>query len=377
MNRPPNFRLKILHIVSGDLWAGAENMAYNLLRHLKDIGDLEISVVLLNKGRLAEQLRVGGIAVHVINENSHSFWQIFQRIRKIVKNDRPDIIHSHRYKENLLALLVALCCRGINLVSTQHGLPETGQISPSISREIKTRINFQLLSRFFTTVAVSEDMRRVLVNGYGFHQNKVEVIHNGIELLSPTAHQDNTEPFVIGSSGRLFPVKDFPLMVEIARAVSAAGAKDVRFELAGDGPELTSLEMLIRDYGLGECFRLRGHQNDMESFYKGLDIYLNTSIHEGIPMTILEALVHGLPVIAPDVGGIPEIIDNGIEGFLIGSRSPVDFAEKCLYLRDNRDEFKKMALAARQKAVLNFSADRMAENYSGLYRRLASPARRK
>ena len=92
-------------------------------------------------------------------------------------------------------------------------------------------------------------------------------------------------------------------------------------------------------------------------------------------MTILEALARGIPVIAPAVGGIREIITDGVEGFLIGSRNPQDFADKCLLLRDNGELREKMAKAARARAEQAFSADSMADRYYRLYRRVAAPVR--
>jgi len=362
-------RLKVLTLVSGDLWAGAEAMACNLLRRLKEYENLDISVIILNPGRLADELRSSSLKVHVIDENLNSFWNIFRKIREIIGGSPPDIIHSHRYKENLLALLISGCSRGIKLVSSQHGLPELDQEMSTINQRLKTRINFWTLSRFFTTVAVSNDIRNIMVNRFGFREDKVEVIHNGIELPPSPSPRGNSGPLVIGSSGRLFPIKDYPLMVEIAREVIANGAEDVRFELAGDGPERPALEALVKCNGLGTCFIFKGHQSDMDLFYRGLDVYLNTSVHEGIPMTILEALAHGLPVIAPAVGGIVEIIDDGTQGFLIGSRTPEDFAKKCLRLRDNRDERERFGRAARGKAEQAFTAAKMAEQYYQIYRR--------
>ena len=367
-------RLKVLHLVSGDLWAGAETMACNLLRRLKDHDDLDVSVILLNRGRLADELRANGLTVHILDENLNSFWELFRKAQTIICSNPPGIIHSHRYKENFLALLISGCCRGIKLFSTQHGLPEFDENISSINQRLKTQTNFWTLSRFFTTVAVSEDIRNVLVSRFGFRKEKVEVIHNGIELPPSPSPRRNAGTFVIGSSGRLFPVKDYPLMVEIARAVAATGADDVRFELAGDGPERPSLEALVQRYGLNADFILKGHQDDMDSFYRGLDIYINTSVHEGIPMTILEALAHGLPVIAPAVGGIVEVIEEGKEGFLIDGRSPGDFAEKCLFLKANRQERDRMARAAREKAERAFSAVGMAERYYRLYRRAVTTA---
>lgn len=158
-------------------------------------------------------------------------------------------------------------------------------------------------------------------------------------------------------------------MIKIANIIAASSGDDITFELAGEGPERSVLESMIQHFGLQERFTLNGHQYDMDAFYQGIDIYLNTSVHEGIPMTILEALARGIPVIAPAVGGIKEIITNGVEGFLIESRNPNDFAEKCLLLQKNRALREKMSRAARLRAEQAFSAEMMADKYYRLYRR--------
>jgi glycosyltransferase involved in cell wall biosynthesis len=368
MNNSTFSGLKILHIISGDLWAGAEAMAFNLLRRLNNYADLNISVIVLNEGRLADELRANNLNVRVIDEKRNSFREIVGQTRKILRRSPPDLIHSHRYKENILALLARPLGNRTKLISTQHGLPEFNERNTSTCQRIKSQANFLALSRFFTTVAVSSDVRNALLTRFGFRKIMIETIHYGIELPpSPSHRAGNARPFVIGSSGRLFPIKDYPLMVEIARTVDAGGAADIRFELAGDGPELPALEALVQRYGLSDVFFLRGHQDDMDAFYRGLDIYLNTSTHEGIPMTILEALAHGLPVIAPAVGGIPEIISNGVEGFLINSRDPAEFAAKCLALWEQGELRKRMSRAAREKAERAFSAEKMADNYYRLY----------
>lgn len=363
-------KLKVFHFISGDLWAGAETMAFNLLRRLKEYDDLDISVILLNEGRLADEIRCLGLAVHVIDENQHSFLEILQRIYKIASNTAPHIIHSHRYKENILAFLISLRLRGIKLISTLHGLTELPATKSFTGIHFKSKVNYLLLSRFFLTVAVSINIRNFLINSHSFSPIKIEVIHNGIDLTGQAPQRKETVPFVIGSSGRLFPVKDYPLMVEIARLVAATTAKDVRFELAGDGPERSTLEALIQSYNLSAGFSLKGHQEDMDSFYCGLNVYLNTSLHEGIPMTILEAMSHGLPVIAPAVGGLVEIIDDGIDGFLIDSRNPQEFADKCILLNEDMELLDKMKQAAIEKAKKSFSAEGMAESYYQHYRRL-------
>ncbi|MEA5115927.1 MAG: glycosyltransferase family 4 protein [Geobacteraceae bacterium] len=345
-------------------------MAFNLLRRLCSYDDLDISVILLNGGKLADGLVDRGIPVHVINEHQYSFPKIAGQIRNMAAQDPPHLIHSHRYKENFLAFLASRFRDGIKLVSTQHGLPEFHGKTASVNARIISSVNFLVLSRNFTTVAVSADIHNALVSRFGFRKEGVEIIHNGINLPDSRLSPPERGNFVIGSSGRLFPVKDYPLMVDIATAVVSGNHGNVRFELAGDGPERQSLETRAAHLGVKDRFDFKGHVDDMDSFYQGLDLYINTSLHEGIPMTILEAMGHGLPIIAPAVGGITEIIEDGKEGFLIDTRNPQDFAEKCLLLKNDRELWERMSRAALEKAERCFSAEIMAEKYYRLYKRI-------
>jgi glycosyltransferase involved in cell wall biosynthesis len=116
---------------------------------------------------------------------------------------------------------------------------------------------------------------------------------------------------------------------------------------------------------------LSGHIEDISAFYGKMDIYVNTSVHEGIPMSILEAMAHGLPVVAPDVGGIGEIIDDGVNGFLVAGRTPEAFAGPIRQLRDT-DLRQRIGEAAREKIHQSFSAQSMAAQYYQLYQELVS-----
>ena len=111
---------------------------------------------------------------------------------------------------------------------------------------------------------------------------------------------------------------------------------------------------------------------DISAFYHGLDLYLNTSVHEGIPLSILEAMAHGLPVIAPKVGGLREVIDDGGQGYLLEGRDPKVFAEKCLLLFEDKALRQRMSQAARQKVMLEFSMARMSQQYNQLYLHMMS-----
>jgi glycosyltransferase involved in cell wall biosynthesis len=110
-------------------------------------------------------------------------------------------------------------------------------------------------------------------------------------------------------------------MVEIAREVLKQTDK-IRFELAGEGPDMERIIGLVHEFKIEKYFSLKGFVEDMSSFYQGIDLYINTSFHEGFPMSVLEAMAHGIPVIALNTGGLKEIINDGIQGYLIEGRDP-------------------------------------------------------
>lgn len=118
--------VSVCHIISGDLWAGAEVMAWNLIRSLNESGKVTVWAIVLNPGRLAQELEKTGVRVFVVNEARSSFMDILLRVRGILEKTEPDIIHAHRYKENIIAFLAGGFSFKSRLLSTQHGMPENG-----------------------------------------------------------------------------------------------------------------------------------------------------------------------------------------------------------------------------------------------------------
>jgi glycosyltransferase involved in cell wall biosynthesis len=155
-------------------------------------------------------------------------------------------------------------------------------------------------------------------------------------------------------------------MVEIAREVRRETDR-IRFELAGDGPEMRRIQELVERHGLEETFLLRGFLENLSEFYGSLDLYLNTSLHEGIPMSVLDAMSNGLPVIAPDSGGFGEILTDGIEGYLLEGRDPKAYADRCLRLFRDPALRDSMGSSARARVEREFSNDRMAREYRRMY----------
>lgn len=358
-------------MISGDLWAGAEVVVCSLLEKIRLCKNIHLDVVILNEGHLAESLRRYGINITVFDEKRCSFISIIRGIKTLIKAEAPDVIHSHRYKENILAYLSSGGSKKTKLITTQHGLPEILGKKSNLKPKLLAKLNFFLLKASFDkVVCVSNDIQDIFLKRFHFNPRRLAAIHNGIIVPDANRKSPKSEFFCIGSAGRLFPVKDFRLFIEVAKII-ADSQKNVHFLLAGDGPEMKNLQSLVSYYHLTEFFQLLGHLDNMAEFYCNIDLFVNSSIHEGIPISVLEAMAYRVPIVAPKNGGFCEIIENGRQGFLIENRDPQDFATACLKIIRNQELHQQMTEAARERVIASFSIDAMVEKYHRLYLELA------
>lgn len=341
-------------------------MIFNLLSRLQHAPRVRLTALSLNEGVLTEKLREAGIETWVIPESTHSMPSILVKAFRLFRHRSFDIVHSHRYKEHVLAVLLARSLGVRGLVATLHGLSEM----PTALLPPRPALDCAILKRYFTrVVAVSREVARTLTDTYRFDPARVDVIANGVPVLGGAEEPMLPRPggFHIGTVGRLVPVKDFNLFLEMAAAILRQTDDDVRFSILGDGPLRSALSRTVRDLNLQNSVDLLAPRADPESYYRSLDVYVNTSRDEGLPLSVLEAMACGIPVVAPLVGGIPEIIADGVEGFLVRSRRPTEFAGSCVTLIKDRDLRITMGRNASMRARLHYSDRRMAECYEELY----------
>ena len=363
--------MTVLHIFSGDLWAGAEVVIFNLLTRLNQEGGPRVMALSLNEGVLVEKLRAAGIATHVIPESRHSFVGILCQSARLLRSARIAAIHSHGYKGNLLAWLLARWLGVSEVLTTIHGLPEPtthGAREARLARW-RTRLDYSVVKRCFRcAVAVSDEIKGVLIRQYGFREDQLRVIRNGAAFPSPAIFPVNANGkyFHIGTVARLVPVKGLDLFLDVAAAVRRETPL-VRFSLLGDGPLRGELARKAADLNLHECVKFVAPRRDPIPYYRSLDLYLNTSLHEGIPLSVIEAMACGIPVVSSAVGGIPEIVIDSENGFLVEGREASRFAERCLILMRDDHLRRTMGELAAVRARSRFSALAMADAYRRLY----------
>ena len=366
--QPPRLH-SICHVLSGDCWAGAEVQAATLVRALCRDGNLRLSAIVLNEGRLASELRQAGAIVKVIPESQNSFLQILHKAVPFVRRQQVQVLHSHRYKENLLSHLLALRCRVPVIVRTKHGMPEPFKGWSSLRQFFNQQLD-RWTGRFAADaiIGVSHEMEAQLRLEYGFR--KVFTIRNGIDAVNVVsrfsreqakAHIGCTLAPVIGIVGRLEPVKRVDLFLAMAKIVNGA-VPGVQFVVAGDGALRQSLLSSARQSGFEDHVRFLGHREDIHDVLRALDVLVMCSDHEGLPMVLLEALWLGVPVVARAVGGIREIVENGRNGLTVSSSDPGDLARACLRLLCDHRSGESLCRGAAEDIQREFSMERNAES---------------
>ncbi len=335
LNRP----LRVMHIISGDLWAGAEVQAFTLLQQLH--AKVDLHVIIMNQGELSQRLQSLNIPVTLVLESQRNGLTIIRDMTHLMRQFKPDVLHTHRRKENIFGN-IANCFAAIFMgkytksVRTSHGAPELAHIR-------KQRIQLWLdnwVGRYLqhAVIAVSDELAIKLTKI--FSAKKIHVIRNGVDqaTLLAQAHIADfrySAPLHqhIGIVGRLEPVKRIDIFLDMAAIMvnQISSSHALKFHVIGDGKLRATMEKKAQQLGLSEHVIFHGHRQDIASCIKSLDVLVMCSDHEGTPMTALEAMALGTPLVAHNTGGLTDILQDYPE-LLVSSHLPESYAHKGLSL---------------------------------------------
>lgn len=357
----------MVHIASGDLWAGAEVMLFNLLRAQQRIETLQPCLIALNEGELTRRAREAGVAVSVISESSYNGLQLIRKCRSELLRITPQIIHTHRIKEDVLGSVASIGIKGARVIRTVHGVDEAQMRTRTLARRLSRILHRTCVRlRVARTVAVSESMRRELASR--FPRRVVAYVANGIEI--PTLRDSKPKPrrpVCVGFVGRLVPVKRVDIFLRAAAILNERAPGIFVFKIFGDGPEESALRALAAELNLLGNVAFEGFVLNIAETIAALDMLLLTSDSEGLPMVILEAMALGVPVVASAVGEIPEVLANGGCGELIRTREPAEFAAALARYAESREPFLERAAAASARVRQRYSSDACARAYLDQY----------
>ncbi|HET9323356.1 MAG TPA: glycosyltransferase family 4 protein [Gaiellaceae bacterium] len=296
-------------------------------------------------------------------------------LTRLLRRERPDIVHASSSKAGVLGRLAAALARVPIRIFTAHGwafAAHTG--AASLLYRWADRAVRPLTT---ATVCVAEQQRAVGLAARTCDAERTVVIPNGVDVDdAPRAAPDGGRPLVV-SVGRLKPPKDALTLVR-SLALLPAGSCDAL--VVGDGPDRPLVEAEIRALGLRERIRLAGDRHDVPTLLAGADVFVLSSASEGMPVSVLEAMAAGLPVVASRVGGVPELVVEGKTGLLVDPGDPGGLAEALRRLVQDPALRRRLGEAGRARVEQRFDVDAFRRAHLELYsrelarRRLPAPA---
>jgi glycosyltransferase involved in cell wall biosynthesis len=351
-------RLRIVHVAETLNLGGLEKLIVEFVRHA-DPSRFDPRVVTLGvRGDLADEVEQLGCPVHALNLPAglrpRAIWTLAAHFRR----QRIHILHTHSEGPLLYATPAARLAGVQRVVHTRHHGPDLGNSRAALAA-------MALVSRAVDRVVCVADAGARCARAEGIPASKLTTIHNGIDLsrfdyLGPASGG----PVVIVA--RLVPEKDHPTLL---RAVAFARAQEpsFRLDIAGDGPCLSAVQELAARLELGAHVRFLGRVDDVPALLSRSSALVLSSWLEGISLTLLEAMARGLPVVATDVGGNPEVVDDGRTGFLVPARDPSALAEALLNLWRDPALGRQFGRAGREEAERSFDIRQAVARYEAIY----------
>ncbi len=291
---------------------------------------------------------------------------------------KPDIVHSRNWGA-VEAIVAARLARVPAVVHSEHGY-EVGTLH---GLPLRRRMGRWLLYRFADTVfCVTRELRDFHARQAATSASRIRVIYNAVDTdrfapdpvkrraLRQKLNLENS--FTVGAVGRMTPIKNYDLLLEALCLLREKGI-DARGLLVGDGPELQRLRQRVSNTpALVDRVIFLGATNSVADWLNAMDVFVQPSLAEGMSNTLLEAMAAGLPVLATNAGGNPEVMEDGRQGCLFPPRDVQALTDHLARLAENDALRKQFGVAARQHAVQDFGLQRMLDNYSHLYKTLAS-----
>ncbi len=371
-----------IHVAS--LAAGLETRGYHTTLVAGSLARGEDSMAFL-----ADRLAVSVVSVPEIQREVSAVHDLRSalRVAALIREERPHILHTHTAKAGAIARAAAILAgtaRPPVVVHTFHGHVLKGYFDPARTAFFR-RVEQTLARTADVLVAVSPEVRDELVELGVAPREKFAVIRLGIpleeRLADPTADSDYRAlygipegAFVVGWVGRMTGVKDTGAVLEIVRAARSHGV-DAVLCMVGDGPDRTRLEELAHELGIARACYFVGYQEDVAGYYRLFDAFVLPSVNEGTPVSAIEALASGTPVVANRVGGVPDVVRDGLDGFLVDPGDVTSAGAKLAVLAGDDGLRKTMGEAGRKRVLARYAVARLVDDVDRLYRSLLEAKR--
>lgn len=366
-------RPTVCHVIHALGVGGAEVLVDHLVRRLSE-RFRGIVAVLDDVGEIGERLQRDGFVVEHLYRAPGIDRGCARRLHQFATREGASLFHAHQYTPFFQAMLSRGLTGSRPIVFTEHGrhFPDL----PSRKRSIVNRL---MLRRHDRLVGVGGNVRQALIENEGLPSGRVEVVYNGVDLEamnrpSETARQRlrnefglESDDFVCVQVARLHPLKDHGTALA-AIDEARRTLPNIRLLIVGEGDERSAIESEITRHGLQQHVTLTGNRTDVSDLLAASDVFLMSSISEGIPLTIIEAMAAARPVVSTAVGGIPEMVDDGKTGLLAPAGDAKTLARQLQRLHQQPSLRRQIVEAAAESARRRFSLTGMLNQYERMYR---------
>ena len=367
--------VKILHVIYSLEIGGAEMDLAAKARVLVEKYGYRIAIVcLLRRGELAKEAERAGIRVIGPVMSGKSDIRVIPRLVRIMRSGKFDIVHTHMFASNFLGRVAAIVAGVPIIVST---------VQLIAAREKWWEILLDRALQFKTAMMISssEAVRRSFIKR-GIREDKIVTVYNGIDFskfdsIDRVEARDNIRrelglddgTFLVGTVARLRRVKGVEYLIEAAKHV-VERVPDARFLIVGDGPRKAELEYKVKQLDLSSRSIFAGTRGDVPAILSALDLFVLPSLSEALGIAVIEALLMRVPVVATNVGGVPEIVKSGETGLLVPPKDPIRLGEAIAYMHSNRDGAIAMARAGERRVREMFDIAHLARKQAELYEEL-------
>ena len=366
---PAGDRIRVVEVLSTGSNGGAQEHLYSLATRI-DAGRFDLSVVSLSNGSAVRKLQRAGVPVLVIEEPDDAI--AVGAVAAHLASIRPDVIHNHMYRAELVGTRAAIALGEVGhrrpyVVSTVH----SSRVRSAEDREQLRRLTPQM----DRLIAVSRSIERKLAEE-GRTQAPIELIYNGVDLQRYDHQQPcctlpeeyGMEPGskLVGVVARLEPEKGHPTLLEAWPAVLRA-VPDAYLLVVGEGSQHEALERQARDLRIAHRVVFTGRRDDVPAVTAALDVAVLPSYREAQGLTILEAMALARPVVASNVGGIPEMIEDGVTGLLVEPHDAEALSRAIVRLLTDHPLADTLARQAHDMVHDRFCIELMVESVEAIY----------
>lgn len=360
--------MKILQVVLNLKYGGLEKLVIQLSEELNKKGFETVIACLQEEGEVAQEARKKGLQIFCLKKKEGFDWPLIFKLRELISREKIDIVHTHNSGPLIYGTLAARLSFK-PCINTRHSRTEE-------------KISGLIWNLNTYVVCVSDDTQKEILKHNRISLSKIRVIYNGIDLNAFNFIQDNgfahekrkqvglqENSFLIGNIGRLVADKDQETLLKAFRKLVQ---KKFNGELVivGDGPLQGHLKKKADDLAIADKVKFLGFRDDIEELLSIFDVYVLSSIREGVSLTLLEAMACHRPIVATKIGGNPEVVIDNQTGYIVPPGFPERIESAVMRLYANKGVAQEMGAMGRKRVEEKFSLKNMAEEYMRLYREI-------